>query len=157
MAAGADPGIWVVSAWSFHTIHFWPTGYASSSVTRISLRIHHNCGLHSSIGSYPTALSIHSGYQVNLSALSKCNPSYALSLQVSGSFALSAQLPIKGGDRLALQADIAILNVNLARARLPSLPISRRGSRPSCCASVFHAERTYELDCICCFCLCQQP
>ena len=46
VAAGADPGIWVVSAWSFHTIHFWPTGYASSSVPRISLRIHHNCGLH---------------------------------------------------------------------------------------------------------------
>ena len=42
VAAGADPGIWVVSAWSFHTIHFWPTGYASSSVPRISLRIHHN-------------------------------------------------------------------------------------------------------------------
>ena len=42
MAAGADPGIRVVSAWSFHTIHFWPTGYASSSVPRISLRIHHN-------------------------------------------------------------------------------------------------------------------
>ena len=36
VAAGADPGIWVVSAWSFHTIHFWPTGYASSSVPRIS-------------------------------------------------------------------------------------------------------------------------
>ena len=36
VAAGADPGIWVVSAWSFHTIHFWPTGYTSSSVPRIS-------------------------------------------------------------------------------------------------------------------------
>ena len=34
--------------------------------------INHNCGLRSSIGSYPTALSIYSGYQVNLSALSKC-------------------------------------------------------------------------------------
>ena len=42
MVAGAGLGIWVVSAWSFHTIHFWPTGYASSSVPRISLRIHHN-------------------------------------------------------------------------------------------------------------------
>ena len=42
VVAGADLGIWVVSAWSFHTIHFWPTGYASSSVPRISLRIHHN-------------------------------------------------------------------------------------------------------------------
>ena len=41
VAAGADPGIWVVSAWSFHTIRFWPTGYTSSSVPRISLRIHH--------------------------------------------------------------------------------------------------------------------
>ena len=48
VVAGAEPGIWVVSAWSFHTIHFWPTGYASSSVPRISLRIHHNCGLHCS-------------------------------------------------------------------------------------------------------------
>ena len=36
-----NSGIWVVDDWSFHTIRFWPTSYASSITSRISLRIHH--------------------------------------------------------------------------------------------------------------------
>ena len=140
MVAGADPGLFThcqpfgasVMAVVGHSESF-PIPHSIGkrvSVTRISLRIHHNCGLHCHLSMGYSNLCNAIPVMPCLSkcrALSPCPRNHQ-----------------SGGDRLALQVDIAKLQRQSRHtARLLSLPISRRGSRPSCSASVFHAKRIY--------------